>query len=114
MGDVAKDRRPVVLAGPPGAGRSSIRAVVLGAEDSSYPTLNTDDFKEALIDRAVRDGTLESFFMGPDRRALDASGERLFPMEPASLVHDESSMIERRMRKNALERGVDFGVVDPR
>lgn len=110
-GDVALDRRAVVLAGPPGAGRSSIRAVVLGAVNSSYLTLNPDDFKEALIDRAVRDGSLESFFKGPDLRALEASGERLFPMELASLVHEESSMIARRMRNEALERGVNV-VID--
>lgn len=104
-------RRALVLAGPPGAGKSSIRKAVLGAENDAYVTVNSDNFKVKLMKQAERDGSFESFFKGPELRALEATGERLFPMELASLVHEESSMLARQFRNQVLDSGMNI-VVD--
>lgn len=100
-----------MLAGPPGAGKSSIRKAVLGAENDAYVTVNSDDFKVKLMEQAERDGSFESFFKGPELRALEATGERLFPMELASLVHEESSMLARQFRNQVMDSGMNI-VVD--
>lgn len=56
----SNERLAVVLAGPPGAGKSTVLERVLGAAKSAYMHVDADDFKVALLEEARRDGTLDS------------------------------------------------------
>lgn len=98
----------VILAGPPGAGKSRTIADVLGNEKASYLVVNADDFKELLLERAVDDGTYEEFLKPQEVRDLEAQGEQFFPLELAALVHRESSFIAGRLRNLAMAEGLNI------
>jgi hypothetical protein len=70
-------------------------------------TIDADQFKVALLSEAVRDGTYESFLKPPEVKALEAQGERFFPLELATLVHAESARLAAQARRRALRSGVD-------
>ena len=108
---VRHDRRAVVLAGPPGAGKSTTLEKVLGSTLPQYLRIDADDFKRKLLEEAVRDGSLESFIKPAQVRAREQAGERFFPLELASLVHEESSRLAKRARADALREGADL-IVD--
>lgn len=110
--DVEQDRMAVVLAGPPGAGKSTVRKSVLGDDDQKYLVIDADDFKAALLDQARKDGSYEDWIKPDAVKELEANtGETFYPMELASLVHEESSMLAKQLRADSLERG-DNLVVD--
>lgn len=99
--NVKRDRRAIVLAGPPGAGKSSARAKLiadLGSSEQDWRNLNADDFKDHLLLRAQRDGTLEHELAPPGTEVLS-------PRERASLVHEESSLLMKQERDRAVLRG---------
>ena len=106
--EAAADRKAVILAGPPGAGKGSILSSVLGAEENSYLRLDADQIKESLLQRAVADGTYESTIKPPAVRDLEQSGEQFYPLEMASLVHEESSMIVHHLRDMAVADGTNL------
>jgi len=108
--DVRQDRLAVVLAGPPGAGKSTALQRVLGSTLTRYLHVDADDFKAALLEEARRDGTLESL-KPPAVRELEQSGERFYPLELASLVHEESSRLAKRVRRDAIREGTNL-VID--
>lgn len=110
--NLQQDRKAVVLAGPPGAGKSTIRKSVLGKDDDKYMVIDADTFKEGLLKQADSDRSYESWIKPDAVKALEReTGEKFYPMELASLVHEESSMLAADLRRDAIERG-DNIVVD--
>ncbi|MFZ8393454.1 zeta toxin family protein, partial [Staphylococcus aureus] len=47
--DVRSEKKAIILAGPPGAGKSTVLAEVLGANRSAWLTVDADEFKRALL-----------------------------------------------------------------
>lgn len=58
-----------------------------------------------LLLEAIRDGSYDSFIKPPEVKAREAAGERFYPMELASLVHEESSLLARQLRRQAIAHG---------
>jgi len=52
-----QQRRAIVLAGPPGAGKSTVLAEVLGTDRPGWLTIDADEFKHALLREAIAEGT---------------------------------------------------------
>lgn len=109
--DAKNERKAVILAGPPGAGKGSILSSALGAEESTYLRLDADQIKESLLQRALADGSYESTIKPPAIRDLEQQGETFYPLEMASLVHEESSLVTRRLRDSAISEGTNL-IVD--
>lgn len=109
--DVRQERRALVLAGPPGAGKGGVKADVLGDALETYRNIDADDFKAALLDAADRDGSLEQWLKPDAVRDLAVRGEKFFPLELASLVHEESSYLAKGLRARAIAAG-DNIIVD--
>jgi chloramphenicol 3-O-phosphotransferase len=106
--DVAAGRRAVVLAGPPGAGKSTVLPSILratGIPEQQWRTIDADSFKDRLLDQALHDGSYEQFVVPSEVRDLQAGGERFYPLELASLVHEESSLLARQARVDAIRAG---------
>ena len=105
------DRQAIVLAGPPGAGKSTVMRQITGEMAATFLALDADEFKIMLLDEALRDGSYESWLKPAEVRALEAQGERFFPLEMASLVHEESSFLTRLAQHDALAAGINV-VID--
>ncbi len=110
-GPVTQGHRAIVLAGPPGAGKGTMRREVLAEQQGRFLVVDADDFKKALLIEAIRDGSYESWITPPAVRGLEARGERFYPMEMAALVHEESSRLARDFRRDAIGRSDDL-VID--
>jgi predicted ABC-type ATPase len=108
----ARDQRQaIVLAGPPGAGKSTVLRRLLGADIPEWLVADADEFKHALLRTALRDGTYGGFLVPPRVRELEAIGQRFAPLELASLVHEESSLLAKQARAAAIGDGLNI-VVD--
>ncbi|VEG27151.1 zeta toxin family protein [Actinomyces howellii] len=105
--------RPVaiLLAGPPGSGKSTSiddvfsrgdRAITGGLTRSEFTVIDADSIKGRLIDVARADGSLEAEIKPAAVRALEAHGEHFHDLDLSSLVHEESSMIARLARSDAI------------
>ncbi|MDA8440163.1 MAG: zeta toxin family protein [Propionibacterium sp.] len=107
------DQRAIVLAGPPGAGKSTVlRTEVLGADQAAWLTIDADEFKRALLREAIADGSYDSFIKPAQVKEREVAGERFFPLELASLVHEESSMLaKRQLQREAIAEGTNV-VID--
>lgn len=106
------ENRAIVLAGPPGAGKSTVlRDEILGDAASGWLTVDADDFKHALLRAAIDDGSYDAFLKPAVVREHEAAGERFFPLELASLVHEESSELAKRLRGEAIRAGANI-VID--
>ncbi|TLP90504.1 hypothetical protein FEF26_15335 [Nesterenkonia salmonea] len=109
--NVEQEKKAVVLAGPPGAGKSTVRKKVLGKDDDKYLVIDADVFKEGLLKQATSDGSYESWIKPDAVEALEReTGTTFYPMELASLVHEESSMMAADLRRDAIERGDNIGL----
>lgn len=99
----------VVVAGPPGAGKTSVverELAALSEAWTSFIAVDADVFKTRLLQEAIADGSYESWLKSPEIRAAEASlGEQLAPLELASLVHEESSFLAARTQRTALAAG---------
>ena len=109
--DVVQGRRAIVLAGPPGAGKSTVLNDLLGEKRRAYLVIDADEFKRALLREALADGSYESWLVPDEVREREAAGERFFPLELASLVHEESAYLAQQLRVDAIADG-DNVVVD--
>lgn len=109
--DVAADRRAIVLAGPPGAGKSTVLRSVLGDDAPRWLVVDADEFKHALLRTAIEDGSYRDFIVPAAVRDLEEAGERFAPLELASLVHEESSLLAKQLRNAAIDDGLNV-VVD--
>lgn len=105
------NREAIVLAGPPGAGKSTVLKSILGEERDQYLVIDADKFKVALLRQAQQDGSYETKIKPPEIRDREEAGEKFFPLELASLVHEESSMLAGRLRAEAIREGTNI-VVD--
>ncbi|GMA33642.1 hypothetical protein GCM10025875_37010 [Litorihabitans aurantiacus] len=103
--------RAVVLAGPPGAGKSTVARTALSQGERSYLRVDADEFKELLLRQALSDGTYESFVKPQAVRDREARGEVFVPLELASLVHRESSMLAADLTRQAIQARRDI-IVD--
>ncbi|PPG37859.1 toxin component of a toxin/antitoxin system [Rathayibacter sp. AY2B5] len=74
-------------------------------------TVDADEFKRALLTEAIKDGSYDRAIMPSEVRAAEAAGERFFPLELASLVHEESSQLAIRVRNEAVRDGLNV-VID--
>jgi len=103
--NVAAGKRAIILAGPPGAGKSRVRdAVILssGIPIDHWRIIDADDFKARLLDAAIQDGSYMTSIVPQEIREAMADGERFYPLELASLVHEESSLLVRAARADAI------------
>lgn len=113
--EVAHDKRAIVLAGPPGAGKSLILDELIGDPSSEsrrrWLEVDPDEIKTQLLDAAAADGSYETFIKPPAVRELEAQGERFFPLDFAALVHEESSALAKVVREEAIRAGANV-VID--
>lgn len=109
---VRSENRAIVLAGPPGAGKSTVlRDEILGDTANEWLTIDADDFKYALLQAAIDDGSYDAFLKPTLVKDHEAAGERFFPLELASLVHEESSELAKRLRAESIRTGANI-VID--
>lgn len=101
----------ILLAGPPGSGKSSARRTLFdtgderitgGLDSSDFVTIDADGIKEQLLDIAERDGSLQAFLMPPEARELQTQGEVFSKLDFASLVHEESSKLAKQCQRVAI------------
>ena len=103
--NVLRDRKVVVMAGPPGAGKSSARRDRISAsEEQHWRFIDPDEFKTRLLRHARQTGEYDSL-IPPEVQARIAAGEKFAPGEFASLVHEESSAIARMAVETSVNRG---------
>lgn len=105
------DRRAIVLAGPPGAGKSTVLRDVIGVDKSAWLTIDADEFKHKLLREALADGSYEQFLKPAQIKDCEDAGEQFFPLELAALVHEESSLLANQLQVQALQEGTNV-VVD--
>ncbi|UYY81972.1 zeta toxin family protein [Arthrobacter sp. YA7-1] len=105
---VLRNRKAIVLAGPPGAGKSTAQDALI-AQTRTGPehwlSINPDDFKDELLVQALADGSYDSYLVPDEVRELEAAGEKFYPRELAALVHNESSILAKKAIRDALDRG---------
>jgi predicted kinase len=114
-GGIGREKIAYVLAGPPGAGKSRILDELIGEKGSPHRArwleIDPDDIKKALLRSAVKDGSYETFIKPPVVHDLERQGERFFPLDFASLVHEESSLLAKQVRSEAIKSGANI-VID--
>lgn len=102
---VIRDRQVLVMAGPPGAGKSSARRErIPEAEEKHWRFIDPDDFKTRLLRKMRESGEYDEIVPPAVKSRIDA-GEQFAPGELASLVHEESSDLAREATMISLERG---------
>lgn len=107
--DVPQERRAIVLAGPPGAGKSYKSRQILGGE--KWAVIDPDEFKLALLRQALNDGSFHAWIKPPEIAAREEAGEWFAPLEHASLVHEESSLLAKDVQRATLASGANV-VID--
>ncbi|MFT2753391.1 zeta toxin family protein [Clavibacter sp. Sh2088] len=109
--DLRQERRAIVMAGPPGAGKTYARRQILGDRERQFLIIDADGFKEALLAEAIRDRSYDSDIVPRAVRDHPQIGAAHQPLELASLVHEESSYLAGRARSDSVKRG-DNVVID--
>ncbi|WP_427019516.1 zeta toxin family protein (plasmid) [Pseudarthrobacter sp. P1] len=112
--EVRKDRKAIVLAGPPGAGKSTAQHALIKetrTQPEHWLAINADDFKDELLEQARQDGSYDSYLVPDEVRELEAAGEKFYPRELAALVHNESSILSKKATNEAVKRG-DNVIID--
>lgn len=112
--EVRKDRKAIVLAGPPGAGKSTAQNALIKekrTQPEHWLAINADDFKDELLEQARTDGAYDNYLLPDEVRELEAVGEKFYPRELAALVHNESSILSKKATNEAVKRG-DNVIID--
>ncbi|MFS3130658.1 zeta toxin family protein [Nocardioides sp. Bht2] len=102
---VESNRQAFVFAGPPGAGKSYAKAQILADQQKAFLHVDPDHFKTEILRHALSDGTYESWIKPPRILELEEQGHRFFPLELASLVHEESSRVARNLQRDVIADG---------
>jgi chloramphenicol 3-O-phosphotransferase len=108
--EIRRDKKAIVLAGPPGAGKSTAQAALIQTtrtKPEHWLSINADDFKDELLRQVRRDGSYDGYLVPEEVRALEAAGEKFYPRELAALVHTESSILAKKARNEALASGMN-------
>lgn len=108
--EVRRDRKAIVLAGPPGVGKSTAQAALIqasGTQLEHWLPINADDFKDELLQQARQDESYDNYLVPEEVHALEAAGEKFYPRELAALVHTESSILAKKARDEALKSGMN-------
>ncbi|MFZ4840980.1 zeta toxin family protein [Mycetocola saprophilus] len=105
------ERFAIITAGPPGAGKGTVLDRVLQRRRSDFLVIDPDVFKHHLLQEALDDGSYHSWIKPDSVRAAEAGGEEFDPLELSALVHAESSMLAKNLRRRALADGRNI-VVD--
>ena len=101
---VRRDRVGILMAGPPGAGKSTAQAHLVGEHPQGWRHLDVDEFKLRLRAAAVEDGSLQQFL--PEvLQAQPGQPSRLYPNELSALVHIESNLVLETAVAQALSVG---------
>ncbi|MGL4340136.1 MAG: zeta toxin family protein [Rhodoglobus sp.] len=108
---VEQQRRAVVLAGPPGAGKSTVLNDLLGEDRGKYLVIDADEFKRSLLREAQTDGSYDQWIVPKEVQEREARGEKFYPLELAALVHEESSYLAKKLRDEAIRAGENI-VID--
>ena len=106
--EVLRNRKAIVLAGPPGAGKSTAQDALIAqtrTDPGHWLSINPDDFKDELLVKALADGSYDGYLVPDEVRKLEAAGEKFYPRELAALVHNESSILAKKAIRDALDRG---------
>ncbi|CAM5531501.1 zeta toxin family protein [Leifsonia shinshuensis] len=112
--NVKRGKAAILLAGPPGSGKSSVLRTLLereGTAQSEWRVLDADGFKDHLLLEAINDGSLSNHLTPDAVRDVEGRGERIWPRERAALVHEESSELMKRARATAIADGENI-IVD--
>lgn len=99
-------RHAVMLAGPPGSGKSHLRANELAEDVADHLVVDPDDIKGWLLRGAEHDGSFGEFLKPREVAELEARGEVFFPMELSALVHVEAVQVASGLRGEAMRRGL--------
>ena len=68
-----------------------------GLHREGWRVVNNDDFKDDLLQAAIDDGTYRTELLPPHL------GEKVYPRELATLVHDEAGLLAQRAIDRAIE-----------
>ena len=69
-------RKAILLAGPLGAGKSTVVRKLLDETPECYLTIDADIFKIELLKEAITDGSYESFIKPAEVKKLEVVGHR--------------------------------------
>ncbi|TDO54418.1 zeta toxin [Kribbella sp. VKM Ac-2527] len=100
--DVPRNKQAVVIVGPPGAGKSGVRADIMAdtrTRPEQWRHLDPDAFRDRLLDSMNRDGSL-SKVVQPEAAHLQPS-----PRELSSQLFVESAKLSNAAQKDAVARG---------
>ncbi|APH45464.1 hypothetical protein BMW26_11255 [Microbacterium sp. 1.5R] len=102
---VTCDRQAIIMAGPPGAGKSSVlRERIPASEAPHWRVIDADDFKKRLLKKMAANGQYEDLIPTVVQERISA-GEPFFPGEFAALVHEESTILAAQAARRALRLG---------
>ena len=99
----APGRRAIVMAGPPGAGKSTALPDISPEffQGKPFALIDSDDLKSSLLNDAIATGYYESQFL-PLVKMYAAGGARFFPMDFAGLVHAESMILHAQLIRDGI------------
>lgn len=113
-GSVDFAHQAIILAGPPGAGKSTtLHAAMADAHlrDGQFATIEADAFKVDLLQAAIDDHSFDTDIAPREVKSFEDEGQVFFPLDFAGLVHKESVMIARSVVAQGLAVGANV-VVD--
>jgi len=89
---VRRDRVSILMAGPPGAGKSTVQAHLVGKHPQGWRHLDADEFKLRPLAASVADGSLQQL-LPEELRVAPGQPSRFYPNELCALVHIESNLL---------------------
>ena len=99
--NIDTERKTIMMAGAPGAGKSTTLKRALDGSPDTYLPIDPDAFKVILIEEAIKSGEINTFYNIPEVKQLTDQGEKFFPMDFGSLVHQESTYLAEELLKDA-------------